>query len=92
MLQADLTYSEFQEITYEEFYDILWENVSEKIVSTMYLDENDDYINSITFDLYRLYQMNCGITIRIVGRMLESSFFNLFRYKPKNENSIEKEY
>jgi len=89
---ADLTYSEFQEITYEEFYDLLWENVSENIVSTKYLDENDDYISNMTFDLYRLFQMNGTMSIRALGRILESFFFNFFRYKPKNENIIEKEY
>jgi hypothetical protein len=92
MLPVDLTYAELQDITYEEFYDLLWENVSENIVSTIYLDENDEYINSMTFDLYRLYQMNCGITIRVLGRILESSFFNMFRHKPRTENSLDNYY
>jgi hypothetical protein len=38
MSTKDYSYSDFQELTYEEFYDLLWEDVSEKIVSTLYLD------------------------------------------------------
>jgi len=89
MSVKDFTYEEFQELTYEEFYDLLWEDVSEKIVSTAYLDENEDFINSITFDMYRLFQMNYNITIRSLSRIIESFFFNLFRFDPMTENIIE---
>lgn len=86
MSTKDLAYSDFQELTYEEFYDLLWEDVSEKIVSTAYLDEYDDYINNITFDMFRIYQMNSCLTIRLISRMVESFFFNKFRFKPSNSN------
>ena len=58
MSTTDLSYSDFQELTYEEFYDLLWEDISEKIVSTSYLDEYEDFISNLTFDMFRLYQMN----------------------------------
>jgi hypothetical protein len=86
MSVKDFTYSDFQELTYEEFYDLIWEDISEKVVSTSYLDENDDYISNLTFDLYRLYQMNSPMTIRLIARMLESFFFNTFRFQPMTQN------
>ncbi len=86
MSKKDLSYSEFQELTYEEFYDLLWEDVSEKIVSTLYLDEYEDFINNLTFDMFRLYQMNNCLSIRLVARMAESFFFHNFRFKPGNSN------
>lgn len=89
MSTKDFTYSEFQELTYEEFYDLLWEDVSEKIVSTAYLDENEDFISNLTFDLFRLYQMNPVLTIRVMSRMTESFFFNTFRFQPMTTNIIE---
>lgn len=86
MSAKDFTYSDFQELTYEEFYDLIWEDISEKVVSTSYLDANDDYISNLTFDLFRLYQMNSPMTIRIIARMLESFFFNTFRFQPMTRN------
>ena len=86
MSTIDFSYQDFQELTYEEFYDLLWEDVSEKIVSTSYLDEFEDFVSNITFDMYRLYQMNSCLTIRLLSRMLESFFFNSFRFKPSTNN------
>ena len=86
MSVKDFTYSDFQELTYEEFYDLLWEDVSEKVVSTSYLDENEDFISSLTFDFYRLYQMNPVLTIRILSRLTESFMFNVFRLQPMTRN------
>lgn len=86
MSVADFTYGDFQELTYEEFYDLIWEDVSEKIVSTSYLDENEDFISNLTFDLFRLYQMNPNLTVRILSRMAETFFFNTFRFQPMTHN------
>ena len=86
MSVKDFAYSEFQELTYEEFYDVLWEDVSEKIVSTSYLDENEDFISNLTFDFYRLYQMNPALTIRVLSRIVEAFLFNLFRLQPMTKN------
>ena len=86
MSTKDYSYSDFQELTYEEFYDLLWEDVSEKIVSTSYLDEFEDFISNLTFDMFRLYQMNNCLTIRLVARMAESFFFHTFRFQPGTHN------
>ena len=86
MSKKDLSYSDFQELTYEEFYDLVWDDVSEKIVSTSYLDEYEDFTSNLTFDMFRLYQMNPCLSIRLVARMVESFFFHTFRFKPSNSN------
>jgi hypothetical protein len=86
MSTKDYSYSDFQELTYEEFYDLLWEDVSEKIVSTLYLDEFEDFISNLTFDMFRLYQMNNCLTIRLISRMTESFFFHTFRFHPATHN------
>lgn len=86
MSVKDFTYQDFQELTYEEFYDLLWEDVSEKIVSTSYLDENEDFVSNMSFDLYRAYQMNSVLTIRTLSRITEAYFFNLFRFQPMTHN------
>ena len=86
MSTKDFSYSDFQELTYEEFYDLLWEDVSEKIVSTSYLDEFEDFISNLTFDMFRLYQMNSCLTIRLIARMAESFFFHTFRFQPATHN------
>ena len=86
MSTKDFSYSDFQELSYEEFYDLLWEDVSEKIVSTSYLDKFEDFTNNLTFDMYRLYQMNSCLTIRLISRMVESFFFHTFRFQPGTQN------
>lgn len=86
MSTKDFSYSDFQELTYEEFYDLLWEDVSEKIVSTSYLDEFEDFISNLTFDMFRLYQMNNCLSIRLIARMVESFFFHNFRFQPAQHN------
>lgn len=80
----DYTYKDFQlskgDLNLEEFIDLIWnDNVSEKIVSNEYYNDNEDFILAFTYDCYRLFQ-NSNISIRIVSRMIESFFFNLFRY------------
>jgi hypothetical protein len=84
----DYSYKDFQlsqgDINLEEFVDLIWQdNVSEKVVSSAYYAENEDFILACTYDIYRLFQ-NSDITIRIIARMFESFFFNLFRYKGDN--------
>jgi hypothetical protein len=86
MSTKDYSYSDFQELSYEEFYDLLWEDVSEKIVSTLYLDEFEDFISNLTFDMFRLYQMNNCLSIRLISRMVESFFFHTFRFHPSTHN------
>ncbi len=85
----DYNYNDFirinGELHFEEFVDKIWkDNVSEKVVSNAYYAENEDFILAMTYDNYRLFQLNPTLTIRIIARMIESFFFNLFRYKADN--------
>lgn len=64
----------------EEFYDILWNEVSENIVPTLFIYKNSDYIDSITFDLFRIHNMTSGIvTIRHLARIVESMLGNYLK-------------
>lgn len=87
----DWTYKDFQdkngELHFEEFTDIIWkDSISEKIVSNAYYAENEDFILQLTHDSYRIFQMSERLTIRIIARMIESFFFNLFRYRGDNSD------
>lgn len=87
----DWTYKNFQEqrgeLHFEEFLDMLWNDyISEKIVSSAYYSENFDFISALTFDSYRLFQMDDRLTIRVIKSQLESFFFNLFRFKGSNSD------
>jgi len=76
----------FPRVNIRRVYDLLWEDVSEKIVSTSYLDEYEDFISNLTFDMFRLYQMNNCLSIRLLSRMVESFFFHNFRFEPGTSN------
>lgn len=85
----DYTYRDFQELTFEEFLDMIWNNyVSEKIVSTNYYQENFDFISALTYDFYRMFTMDSCLTLRIICRMIESFFFNLFRHQAPSTDEI----
>lgn len=78
---------ENQPLEYDEFYEQLWGSISAKIVSEEYIAKNKQFIDSITFDFYRLYELSDGISLSIIRRMVESFFFNTFRFKPELKNS-----
>jgi hypothetical protein len=84
MSVKDYVYTDFQEISYEDFYDMVWDDVSERIVSTDYVNQYEDFIGNITFDFFRKYQMENTLTIRTISRFIEIFFFNLFRFQPPN--------
>lgn len=81
----DYTFKELDNMSYEKFLDLIWNDyISEKIVSNAYYAENEEFITALTFDLYRLFEMDGQMTVRIVKRTIESFFFNLFRFKGDN--------
>ena len=73
---------EKQHLEYDDFYEILWGNISSKIVDENYLYKNEKFINSITFDFYRLYQMDDSLSMVVIRKMTESFFFNYFIFSP----------
>lgn len=78
---------ENQPLEYDEFYEKLWSGISAKIVSEEYIANNKEFIESITFDYYRLYELSNELSVSIIRRMVESFFFNAFRFKPALKNS-----
>ena len=73
-------------MTFEEFNEYLWEYVSEKIVSTKYLDDYPDFIESLTFDLYTTH-LKTHTEIKVLGKVTEQFFFNLFRFNSSCEDN-----
>lgn len=73
-------------ITFEEFNESLWDYVSEKVVSTKYLDDYPEFIESLTYDLYTAH-LKSGLDINIIGKFVEQFFFNLFRYRSSCEDN-----
>lgn len=71
-----------QPLTYDEFFEQLWGNIPGTIVSEEYLNRNIDFIQTITFDYYRLYEMDEDLKLPTIRRMVESTFFALFRLNP----------
>ena len=75
-----------QPLEYEDFYVALWGTISARIVSEDYVERNKDFIDSLTFDYYRIYEMSDEISMPIIRRMVESVFFNMFRFHPELNN------
>lgn len=70
-------------MTIEEFYSEFWGNkVSEYVVTTEMIIENQEFIDEITFEMYRMF-LNADIPMNILARMTESFFKNMRIYKPK---------
>jgi len=75
-----------EKVTFEEFRDEIWDTfVSDKVVSCQYMAENEEFINSLTYDAYRLYTRS-NVEIKIFGKTFEILFFNLFKFKGANYN------
>lgn len=76
-----------EKLTYDEFYALVWEDSSwlEQIVSTAYLEENDEFVRNLTFEMYNIYEKS-DIKPRLMVKFFEIWFFNLFRFKGGNEN------
>jgi len=60
----------------EDFYIELWELVSFDIVSQRYLVEYEDFINSLSRDLYLQYLK--GVSMDVIVNLLQIFFYNLF--------------
>lgn len=76
-----------KKLNYDEFYSYVWEESTwlEKIVSTAYLEENDDFIRNLTFDMFNIYEKS-DIPVQLMVKHFEIFFFNLFRFEAGNKN------
>lgn len=78
-------------ISFENFIEESWDYVSEHVVSDDYWEANQEFINALTHDLYKQYTRGLvktedgfiieTITPKMCGRILESFFANLKKYK-----------
>ena len=74
-------------MNFHEFYEYIWEDeVIEIVVSTKYLEENEDFIRHYTLDLHRLYEMSMTIRPSYFKKLVELTFTNLFAFNPGTEN------
>lgn len=72
----------------EEFKELIWDDyISEKTISTPYIENNKDFLDEVMFDAFRLHQKSGGeFTIQIAARMVESFLINSFRFKPDQDD------
>lgn len=83
-------------ISYDDFVSEAWDYVSEKVVSDQYWENNFDFIQECTFDMYNFYSKKIknvttegsdnpvfveGITVKECGKILESMFSNIIRFQ-----------
>lgn len=85
----NLEFIESGAISYEEFREDAWDYVSGKVVNTNYYEDNFDFINECTFDMYKMYCSKMqqdglyaieGLTIRDCGKILEFMFSNIIKF------------
>ncbi len=76
-----------EKFTYDQFYSHVWEDSAwlEKLVSTAYLEQNDDFIRNLTFDMFNIYDKD-GIGLQMAVKTFEIFFFNIFRFEADNKN------
>jgi len=73
-------------LNFHEFHDYIWEDeVIEIIVSTSYLEENDDFIKNLTLDYFRIYELS-NFPPQYFKKLIEITFSNLFIYNPSTKN------
>lgn len=73
-------------LSYDEFFQYIWDDSNlSRIVSVAYQSDHEDYIRSYTFDMFRLYE-KANLSERVVLKIFEVHFFNLFRFQPKTKN------
>lgn len=63
--------------SYDDFYYDCWENVGREAVTEEKYNSNTALIQAMTYDLYRLYQLNPSFDYRTAARVLRNFFENL---------------
>lgn len=63
--------------SYDDFYYDCWENVGFEAVTEEKYNSNTELIQAMTYDLYRLYQLNPSFDYKVAARVLRNFFENL---------------
>lgn len=71
-----------------EFFDEVWTAIPEKLVSNQYLDENADFIRTLTFSFYEDYAED-RLTVNLCAKILTNVFSTFFQHKPLLCNSVD---
>ena len=76
-------------MNYEEFLHTAWDYVSENVVSDDYWEDNQEFIQELSHDMYNIYNKSLidngddtfteKLTPRLCGKMLECVFSQLIR-------------
>lgn len=64
-----------------EFFDEVWSAIPEDLVSNQYMDENIDFIRSLTFTFYEDYSED-RVTVNLCAKILTNVFRTFFQHKP----------
>jgi len=81
-------------MNFHDFYEYIWEDeMLEIIVSTAYLERNDEFIKNLTLDYFRVYEMS-EFAPKYFKKLIEITFSNLFIFNPgtKNIREIKDDY
>ena len=60
----------------------VWGNISAKAVSPEFILEHSEYIDTITFDAYRIYDLDPNVSFRTIKKLTEYFIQNSFRFAP----------
>lgn len=77
---------EKQHLTYDDFYEHLWGGISSSVVSEDFIYKNAELIQMITFDLWRLYELEKSLKITTLRRVTESFCFAFLRFNSDATN------
>lgn len=73
-------------LSYDEFFQYVWDDSNlSKNVSVAYQSEHEDFIRSLTFDVFNIYE-KAHLSERVALKLIEIYFFNMFRFQPRNRN------
>lgn len=80
-------------LNFEDFIEEAWDYVSKHVISDEYWENNQKFIRELTFELYEEYKKGIIIlpsgqsletlTAKTCGRILESFFVKLDKFKDK---------
>lgn len=72
-------------LDYNDFYDELWNGIHASVIDENFVLKNKLFVDTVTFDLYRLCEQDGNISINLVRRMLVSILQHIKIFKIKND-------
>ncbi len=72
-------------LDYNDFYDDLWGNIHASLINEDFVIKNKEFVDTVTFDLYRIYEMDGNIQINLIRRILVSILQHSKTFKINND-------